>query len=406
MTKERELIELLLESGIDQNEIQHKIEDMKNKQYLAQHELKIWQGDNGYWYTYLTDDTGKRKLTKRKNKEDLEKLVINHYKDKKDHTFYSRFLIWKDRQQNCGVVDSTLLRYDQIYKRFFEKETIHTMLVEDINEDYIEQFIGRTLKNFDIKYEALHKMFCVLRGVLKKCYMDKLIPNNPCDFIDLPSYKRKCKPARYDDTKRVLKNDDCKLLMSKLKEWYEENPNDIIPLCMEFTLLTGLRAGELAYLKWDHINKKEHTILIDGSQKLNQATREYYDHKTKTGEERAIPLTENVEELLDRIKTIEMRNGWLTEYVFSNKNGRINRNTFSSDFRNKCAKAGLKAKGPQVLRRTYNSMLKSMGVSTLMAASLLGHDPTTNEKYYTYDVATNQEKSTVVEDYNKMISAM
>ena len=37
------------------------------------HKYKIWQGSNGFWYTYTKD----RKLVKKKSKRDFENVVIS-----------------------------------------------------------------------------------------------------------------------------------------------------------------------------------------------------------------------------------------------------------------------------------------------------------------------------------------
>ena len=43
---------------------------------------KIWQGSDGFWRTYVPDPKkpGKRKLVKRKKREDIEELLIKEVK--------------------------------------------------------------------------------------------------------------------------------------------------------------------------------------------------------------------------------------------------------------------------------------------------------------------------------------
>lgn len=236
--------------------------------------------------------------------------------------------------------------------------------------------------------------------------MDKVIPYNPCDYIDLPLFKKFCLSSEFDTNKRVIKNDDCQILLENLKKWYQTQPEYIPLYCIELALLTGLRAGELAYLRWDHIDSVRKVIRIDGSQKWNPKTKTYYDSKTKTARIREIPLSDEIEEFLLVLKSIEMKCGYITEYVFSDKNGRIDRQILTNCARRKCAMSGLEAKGLNTLRRTYNSRLKEMGVSTTIAAALLGHSRMTNEKYYTYDTTTQEEKSEVVKNYTKAVVAI
>ena len=64
--------------------------------------------------------------------------------------------------------------------------------------------------------------------------------------------------------------------------------------------------------------------------------------------------------------------------------------------RNKCEQAGISVKSIHALRRTLNSKMKCMGVSSTVAASLLGHTEEVNELNYTYDVTTIEEKRDIV----------
>ena len=45
--------------------------------------------------------------------------------------------------------------------------------------------------------------------------------------------------------------------------------------------------------------------------------------------------------------------------------------------------------------------MKCNGVSTTVAASLLGHSEEVNEKYYTFDTSSLKEKNNIVSQVNK-----
>lgn len=244
-------------------------------------------------------------------------------------------------------------------------------------------------------------MFHILNNVMKKAKRDKVIKNNPCDYIDIETYKKRCKVSVFEASKRVLSKQDCNSLIQVITKDYSEKPNYIPSYSVELALLTGMRAGELAFLQWKHINLKDGFILVCGSEKYNQGRKEYWDDRTKTGKERRIPLTDEMREFFKRLKSIEMQCGYLTEYVFSNENGRIHRGTLCSCAMNKCNQAGTTAKGLQTMRRTFNSQLKTDGVSTTVASAILGHCSEVNEKFYTYDVSDMDYKETVVGKINK-----
>lgn len=53
-------------------------------------------------------------------------------------------------------------------------------------------------------------------------------------------------------------------------------------------------------------------------------------------------------------------------------------------------------RGIHAFRKTFNSKLRCNGVSSIEAASLLGHSKEVNENYYTFDVSSLKEKADMV----------
>ena len=80
---EEETLQVALQSGIiDINEISMRIEDMKRKEILSNHPYSIWYSEtDNLWKTYLPDIENKngRIFRKRKNKKDLEDLIVKYY---------------------------------------------------------------------------------------------------------------------------------------------------------------------------------------------------------------------------------------------------------------------------------------------------------------------------------------
>lgn len=68
----------------------------------------------------------------------------------------------------------------------------------------------------------------------------------------------------------------------------------------------------------------------------------------------------------------------------------------SSCLKNKCRQLGISERGIHAFRKTFNSKLRCNGVSSIEAASLLGHSKEVNENYYTFDVSSLKEKADMV----------
>lgn len=159
--------------------------------------------------------------------------------------------------------------------------------------------------------------------------------------------------------------------------------------------------AELSALKWEDIH--ETYIFISKSEKYNRIEKKYYIDQTKNKEDRKFPVSEEIRNLLDRVKKAEIRSGYVCEWVFANQNGRIHAPVISSCLKNKCRQIGMEEKGIHAFRRTVNSKMRCSGVPATVAASLLGHTEEVNENYYTYDVSSFAEKQRIVEQINRSV---
>lgn len=90
---------------------------------------------------------------------------------------------------------------------------------------------------------------------------------------------------------------------SDYKRFFEEscieNRNEV-----ELATLTGMSSGELSRLMWKNIDFKKKYIVVCQSEKYNRKSREYYIDITKNRKERTIPMTEEMEILLKKIKRV------------------------------------------------------------------------------------------------------
>ena len=163
--------------------------------------------------------------------------------------------------------------------------------------------------------------------------------------------------------------------------------------------------GELSGLMWKDVNFDKKLLTICRSEKRSRKTGEYYISTTKNDKIRTIVLTDEMEDVLLRVKKAELVNGFLTEFVFSNENGRIHTGTISSVIRNRTmSKEFVNAKSIHAIRRTLNSNLRCNGMSATVAASILGHTEKVNEENYTYDVSNMAYKTDIMASINKKIA--
>ena len=183
-----ELLKYAIENGmIDTAYVQDMIEMQKRKEILEKHPYKIWKGKDEFWRTYIPDGN-RRKLIKRKELSDLEDIVIDSLNVNRCDTFKERFQVWIERQKKCGRSDNTVSKYESDYRRFFEGDKFENLLIQNISDEEISEFILRLLKRKKIPYRALKAMMGYMNGVFEKSIKDKLITENPCKYIDLLIY--------------------------------------------------------------------------------------------------------------------------------------------------------------------------------------------------------------------------
>lgn len=393
------MLQYAIQNGIiNLSYVQDTIAMKKRKEYLEAHPYKIWESDDGYVRTYLPDNN-KRRLIKRKNRRDIEDVVIDYWASDHEHSFESRFRVWVNRQSLCGRSPNTIDRYWSDYNRFIKGDPIETMKVTSINEEVLAKFLRRQLSSKNVPYKTLKGLFGIINGVFKKAKIDRIIDENPCTYVDLPMMKQFCVEKDNKTAKlRTLSVEERRALISKI-----HRKNSVSLFAVELALYTGMRVGELAGLMWSDINTNDKTIMICHSEKYNRETGEHYISTTKNNKVRIIPLTEEMVDVLNRTKRLEMQNGWVGEYVFMNQNGRVHAGTISDSVRNNTMSEEFSStKSIHAIRRTLNSNMKMNGVSPTVAATLLGHTVRVNNENYTYDTMDVQTKYDIMQTAGKI----
>ena len=388
---------------IDLAYMQEQIKMKKRQKYLEQHEFKIWKGNDDKYRTYLPDEKKGRRLLKRSNKSDIEDEIVNYYKlleEKSQITFQKMYWKWRKVQDEL-VCENTTCKYDTDYIRFFKDTDFEKTVMEKLNEEDIKVFLCSTIKRKTLNKKAAKTLFGYINNVVKSARVNKIIVDNPMEFLEAKQFYKYCTEVKKPIEKKIVSDKEMHLLYEQFNRDYQEQPEYIPTYAVEFATLTGFRVAEISALKWDSIT--DEYIIVDKSEKYNRKTKEYYIDKTKNQKERIFPLTTEIKDLLNRVKKAEMKSGYICEWVFANENGRIHAPIISSCTKNKCRQVGITEKGIHAYRKTVNSKMRCNGVSSVVAASLLGHSQEVNEEYYTFDVASLEDKIKVVSTMNKQM---
>jgi len=410
------LLKYAVENGmIDLSYVQEQIEMNKRKELLGKHPYKIWEGKDGKWYTYLPDGEG-RKLKKRTTQKAIEDEVIEYYskevkkqsklnKEKEilDNRFDNNFVLWKNKQIAYGVSSNTISKYEYDYKRFFQGTEFEKVDIRNVTEEDITVFMVSRIKELNLKEKAGKALWGYLTGVFRSAKINKRILDDPCQYVDVKSFFRLYNRDMKPDESRILNDIEIEKLMEIIIMDHKKNPSYMPSYAVELSLYTGMRAGELAGLKWKNVLIRERVLLISESEKYDRINKVYFMSSTKTYKSRRFPISDEMLLFFQNLKSVQEVYGCYEGYVFSTNAGNVHCKTISDCIRNKCIQADIPVKGIHSVRRTVNSKMRCSGVPSTVAASLLGHTEEVNNTNYTYDITNMDYKMEIVEKINGSI---
>lgn len=408
----KKLLQDAVDNGIiDLSDVQRQIMERERKNVLEKHIYKIWQGENGKWYTYLPDSTKKnnRKLIKRNDKKSLEDVIVDFYKEDK-HTGPKNFKELFDmyvnfQRKEAGVSDNTYSRYCYDYNRFFAGTEFESMRLSQINSEVVRAFITNRTKELSLRKKSMDSMYGLIKSSFHYGMMYEYVDNNPVFILPKKMFSKYCYTPAKIPGRRTVSDAQMSALNDILQKDFVTKPEYIPSYAVKLATMTGLRSGELAALKWSDIHGN--MLVVDESEKYNRVKKQYVIEKTKNNEDRIVPLSKESIQLLERVRKIKKIFGFdNSEFIFSNEKGKVNVRTISDCARNKSIQAGIDAKSIHAIRRTVNSNLRKNGMSAAMAASIMGHSPEVNERSYTYDIADFEEKLDCMEVINSKTASL
>jgi len=209
----------------------------------------------------------------------------------------------------------------------------------------------------------LHKN--IISQTLDLAVQTKLIPANPCQFVELPQN------VRYESTFYTA---------AQLQDLFTALQGDELLPLVKITALYGLRRSELLGLQWDSIDFERKTMTIRHT--VSKVTEVVAKDKTKNASSRrTFPLIPEAEAIFRRAKELEQQNRAVfgeeyqeTPYVFKWPDGHeYSPDYISHRFNKLLKKHGLPHIRFHELRHSCASMLIDMGFTLKDVQEWLGH---------------------------------
>lgn len=369
------------------------------KLVLMHHKGKISLQGDGYYRTWVKDEKGGRKLLSSRSEENLEDKIYQYYKNK-EQAYYFRevYKEWiREKEELDAVKKSSLTRYDIDFRRFFpEEEEFCQIKLRDMNEDILQRFLRKSVKQHGLSKKAYAGLRLLVREVLGYAYRKKYtgFDVHRFDFSFIPGSYFTEKGAKKRE-EEVFTNAELKKLVS-----YIEKHPDTRNLAIYVQLYTGMRVGELVALKPSdnigecilHVCRTEFDYK---DEKTGKRTKIISDHTKSGSGNRNICVPQCVQEVLDQLKE-KCGNA---EYLFSENGKRLTSKQINYRLRKVCKEIGIVPKSTHKLRRSYISKLLSESVDAVTVQAQAGHkDITTTYKYYTFDISDTEQKQLAVEN--------
>ncbi len=387
-------------------------EDIMKTLLDAVHRYEISRGKDGRWATYVPDQTkprGRREV-RRKSLTDLYKYLISFYDlditlaEEETLTFEQLFSKWVEyKKQFVGasnskksISPSTVRRYERDYDHYIKGTDFAELRISLISSTLLEEFFLQIIREYQMSDTNAGNVIGYFSQAFAFARRSRLITENPMDYIDKQLLLSKCtlQPEKTDE-ERILSEKEMVALLSAVQEHEKKYPAYMPDYAIELAMLTGMRVGELAALKWScvddvyiHIDYSEHRL--DYSDKPT----EFVVGEPKNRKHRVIPVTKDIRELFSRIK--EVHPTGKDDFIFVKKNGnRYRASEIGGAVRRRCASIGIENGSIHRIRRTVSSVLNQV-LPQKDVSALLGHTETVNEMHYNYSTADIQEKTSAL----------
>lgn len=415
---ELELLLQKLKSSDNLQLIEGLYDEMMNRQkYLQMHPYKVYFSETEQrWRTELPDPTKKsgRRAIKRKSKEDIENLIIDHYKNQKNNSlrFSSLYMDWLLNYKSLEISEASLERMHSAYMRYYDNTKLANTDVTKITPIMLKEFLLKHIKDYDMNYKAYTNMATIPRQLFDYCVEKEYIEFNPMERVKIKRnvFRHEKKPESHT---QVYFDDELEKLEDAVLKDFETKPTTrTTGLAILLAHQTGLRVGELVTLKPSDIKGSYLTVertetsysIINPDGTKSKPIYEIKDFPKTDDSNRDIPLTDKSLKYISMILEANAKHGFLdSEYLFINSRGkRITRKSIDRAIRTFCKLAELDPRSSHKFRKTFISTLYDTdGISKDELRRIAGHsDLTVTTACYVFN---RNPKETTLSALNKAL---
>jgi integrase len=277
-----------------------------------------------------------------------------------ESTFEEAANLWLTNKRVAGLSSQSLMVYESElrirlvpYFGHLKLKTIGRVQILNYIQKQRENDLGSKLLNFSVS---------VFKSVIKEADAN--------DFAINPDIFKIKTPQVISTLPRFWDKQQLDYFLNRVKDFPQYK-------LWKFAAYTGLRAGEIAGLKWDCVFLQrsfgDHTGIIDVRRSIEQKTHKLKE-TTKTKERRLVPILPESRVVLESFE----KNG---EFVFGGPTPIITHH-FARDLQKACDLTNCPKIPFHGLRHTFCSLLESSGLPRRVVAEIMGHkDLNTTSRY-------------------------
>ncbi len=328
------------------------------------------------WVASITLEDGSRKEMYRKTRQEAHKALQQMLNELEQGTLalgpqqtMEHFLeYWLEEVHRNTIRTSSYVEYRRDLDNHILPALGHVRL-QKLTIQQVESFYARMAKE-GLSAKTISGIHGVLRKALAHAVYLNLISRNVCDIV------KKSLPRKARREVRTLTKEQAQALLEHLRGCYQ------LEALFTLALITGMRRGEIAALRWDDISFEQKYLQVCRSARRTGAGFGLQVSEPKTASSRRkISLSPFLLEVLQQHRRQQedlqrtAGDAWQdNDLVFCNRHGGfINPDTLRVWFKESLEDAGLPSMRFHDLRHSAATLLLAMGVHVKVVQELLGH---------------------------------